>query len=293
MRAADINLVVTHIDPYLNRTIVKKSYNRETGAMADQHRFVIVDDGALPGNDAMMTGSQIATAQLLDGIAGNDDSAAYWHEYGRRVHQSFVGGTPIGIRCDSCTALAFYLLRQNGCSGNISVIEQAIGKANGHWFLLVGAPKGAPISFDSNFPRGSFVVDLWGVGVKRQRGESHSITSVLDPSSCVYSCGDNKLKRKVTHDGTTTVPSKASFVSDTTVAGCIGDKSRSTKLKALDDKLDEFHASTATLDQLGNAFTAWIDKKTKRQADDIDSIRNADGQMTALRQQLRWLGLAL
>lgn len=209
-------------------------------------------------------------------------------EYGRRVHQKFLDDEPIGIRCDSCTALAFYLLQ--GCGGALSVIEQAKGNANGHWFLLVGCPTDATIAYRNTFPRGSFVVDLWGVGVKRQRNESTSITSVLDPSSCVYSCGDNSLKRKVHHNGFTTVPTTAAFVNDTTVPGCVGDKWRSTKLKELDAKLDQYHSGTATLDQLGAAFTAWIGKKDKRQGDDIDSIRNADGQMTALRQKLGWLG---
>jgi hypothetical protein len=290
MRAEDLAVVVSQIDPYLHKTIVKKSYDRSTGSMANVTRDVIVDDGALPGNDAMMTGSQIATAQLLEGIPGNDSHESYWMEYGRRVHQKFEDEEPIGIRCDSCTALAFYLLRRNGCSGTISVIEQAIGKANGHWFLLVGCPTDATISFPNKFPKGSFAVDLWGVGVKRQRGESASVTSVLDPASCVYSCGDNSLKRKITYNGYTTVPSTTKFVADTTIDGFFGDKSRSKALKELDAKLDQYHSGAATLDQLGSAFTAWTSKKDKRQGDDIDSIRNADGQMTALRQQLRWLG---
>jgi hypothetical protein len=293
MRAEDINIVTAQVDPYLTKTIVKKSLDRESGAMRNVERSVIVDDGMLPGNDPMMTGSQIATAQLLRDIPGNNAQDAYWMEYGRRIHQSFLDDAPLGIRCHSCTALAFYLLRHNGCSGSISVIEQAKGNANGHWFLLVGSPTDAPIGFPDTFPRGSFVVDLWGVGVKRQRGESTSITSVFDPSSCVYSCGDNSLKRKINHAGATTVPSTAAFVTSTTVAGCIGDKSRSGKLKALDTKLDEYHAGTATLDDLAAAFTAWIGKKDKRQGDEIDSIRNADGQMAALRQQLRWLGKAV
>lgn len=293
MRAEDINIVTSQIDPYLAKTIVKKSYDPKSGAMNNVDRPVIVDDGALPGNDPMMTGSQIATAQLLKGIAGNDDSEAYWSEYGRRIHQSFLDGEPLGIRCDSCTALAFYLLQQNGCSGAISVIEQATGKANGHWFLLVGCPLDTPITYPDDFARGSFVVDLWGVGVKRQRDEGHAISSVLDPSSCVYSCGDNKLKRKVSHAGLTAVPNKAKFVADTTVAGCFGNKGRSSKLNTLDNKLDDYHSGAATLDDLASSFSAWIDKKSKRQGDEIDSIRNEEGQMAALRQQLRWLGKAV
>lgn len=290
MRAEDLGIVVNQIDPYLHKTIVKKSYNRESGAMANVSRDVIVDDGALPGNDAMMTGSQIATAQLLDGIPGNDSAESYWMEYGRRVHQKFEDGEPIGIRCDSCTALAFYLLRRNGCSGTISVIEQAIGKANGHWFLLVGCPTDVVIGYPDKFPRGCFAVDLWGVGVMRQRAQTASVTSVIDPASCVYACGDNVLKRKVTHAGFSTVPTTAKFVSDTTIDGFFGDKTRSKALKELDAKLDQYHSGAASVDQLGNAFTAWTGKKDKRQGDDIDSIRNADGQMAMLRQQLRWLG---
>ena len=150
-----------------------------------------------------------------------------------------------------------------------------------------------PLAYPDGFARGSFVVDLWGVGVKRQRGEGHAISSVLDPSSCVYSCGDNKLKRKVSHAGLATVPNKARFVADTTVAGFFGDKGRSSKLKALDNKLDDCHSGAATLDDLANSFTAWIDNKSKRQGDEIDSIRNKEGQMAALRQQLRWLGKAV
>ncbi|WP_144240833.1 hypothetical protein [Dyella japonica] len=293
MRAEDINIVANHLDPYLHRTIIKKSYNPGTGRMADVSRSVIVDDGALPGNDPMMTGSQVATAQLLVGIPGNDSQESYWLEYGRRIHQRFVDNEPLGIRCDSCTALAYYLLRTNGCSGHISVIEQAKGNANGHWFLLVGCPPGAAISYQNNFPRGSFVVDLWGVGVKRQRAESHSLTSVIDPASCIYSCGDDSLKRKINYAGSVTVPSQASFVAETTVSGCFGDKSRSAKLKALDGMLGQYHAGTATLEQLATTFTGWINNKDKRQGDAIDSIRNATGKMAELRQSLRWLGRAV
>lgn len=290
MKAQDITIVTTQIDGFLNNTITKKSYNPQTGAMADEVRPVIVDDGALPGNDPMMKSSQSDIALLLRGIPGNSSSEAWWMEYGRRVAKKFTDNEPIGIRCDTCTALAYYLLRQNGCSGSISVIEQAQGNANGHWFLLVGCPSDEPISYPNNFPRGSFIVDLWGVGVKRQRGESTSITSVFNPAECVYSCGDNALKRKIHTPGLTTVPSEANFLADTTIVGCFGNKSRSTSLKALDAKLGEYHSEQATLTQLSTAFTAWIDSKTKRQGDDIDSIRNADGQMAALRQQIRWLG---
>jgi hypothetical protein len=289
-RAFDIGLVRTYVDPYLSRTITKKSYDLSTGRMVDVPRNVIVDDGVLPGNDAMMTGSQIATAQLLRGIPEADSTEGYWLEYGRRTYQRFLEDGPFGLRCDTCTALAFYVLRHHGFTGAISVIEQAIGKANGHWFLLAGCPPDETIAYKSNFPRGSFVIDLWGVGVMRQRGESTSDTSVIEPSSCVYSCGDNRLQRKVHVNGQTTAPSAAKFISATTVPGCFGNKSRSTALKALDSRLGQYHSGKATLDQLGLAFTAWINKKAQRKSEDIVSIRNADGAMRKLREQMIWLG---
>lgn len=85
MRAEDISIVVNNIDPYLTKKIVKKSYDRLTGIMTDVSRDVIVDDGTLPGNDAMMTGSQIATAQL----------GAAAREY---PGQRFVRGVLDGVR---------------------------------------------------------------------------------------------------------------------------------------------------------------------------------------------------
>lgn len=289
-RAQDIAIVTRTIDPYLTKTIIKKSYDRSTGRMDNVSNPVIVDDGALPGNHPMMTGSQIATAQLLEGLKPERSSEAWWFEYGKRVHESFEGGNPIGIRCDPCTALAFYLLRANNCAGSITVVEQAKGEANGHWFLLVGAPTDAAIAYEKTFPRGSFIVDLWGAGVKKQRGEGDYDTAVFDPPECVYSCGDNSLKRRANHAGRTTVPTTRQFVTATTVAGCIGNKSRSTSLQTLDTALDQYLTDKISLKNLGDAFKTWTDKKTKRQGDAIDSIRNKDGSMSNLKQQLLWLG---
>lgn len=289
-RAQDIGIVQKTIDPYLTKTVVKKSYDRSTGKMADTVNPVIVDDGALPGNHPMMTGSQGATALLLEGLKPERSSEAWWFEYGKRVHTSFEEGNPIGIRCDPCTALAFYLLRANGCTGSITVIEQAKGEANGHWFLLVGAPTDATIAFDKTFPRGSFIVDLWGAGVKTQRHEGDYDSAVFDPPECVYSCGDNSLKRRAQHAGRTTVPTTKQFVTATTVAGTFGTKSRSAALQALDTALDQYLTDKISLKNLGEMFKAWTDKKSKRQGDAIDSIRNKDGVMTSLKQQLLWLG---
>ncbi|WP_169978767.1 hypothetical protein [Tautonia rosea] len=290
LRLFDINLVRNLIDPYLFRTITKKVYNPTSGAMRNEVRPVVVDDGALPGNDPMMKSSQSDTALLLQGMGQNTVSESWWFEYGRRVHQRFQNVGSMGIRCDTCTALVFYLLRSNNCRGAITVIEQAQGNANGHWFLLVGCPKDAAIQYRDRFPRGCFAVDLWGVGVKRQRNETTSTTAVLDPASCCYSCGDNSIKRKVHRDGLTTVPSGRDFVRDTTVPGFIGNKWRSSKLKALDARLNDYQKGTATVDQLASAFKAWADKKPTLLDGEIDSIRDREGQIRALREQIQWLG---
>ncbi|MGD9853108.1 MAG: hypothetical protein AB7T38_17815 [Nitrospirales bacterium] len=289
MRANDILIVTRLIDPYLNKTVTKKKYDPQTGKMTNEVRSVIVDDGALPGNDPMMTGSQVATAQMLKGIDGNESSVDWWVEYGKRVNDKFKEGE-FGIRCDTCTALAFYLLKENNCTGSITVIEQAQGKANGHWFLLVGCPEDAKIAYPDIFPRGSFVVDLWGAGVKMQRKEQNIHSAVFDPSRCVYSCGDNSLKRKVHLGGATTVPTKGQFVTDTTIAGCFGNKGRSSALKKLDTQLDLYHKNQNQPKDLADAFTDWTAKKNKRQGEDIDTIRNKEGAMTRLRSQIRWLG---
>ncbi|QDV33956.1 hypothetical protein [Tautonia plasticadhaerens] len=290
MRAFDINLVRNLIDPYLFRTITKKVYDPSNGVMRDEVRPVIVDDGALPGNDPMMKSSQSDTALLLRGLGGTNTSQDWWYEYGRRIHDRFQNTGPMGIRCDSCTALAFYLLRSNGCSGAITVIEQAKGNATGHWFLLVGCPDDATIQYRDRFPRGCFGVDLWGIGVRRQRGETTSTTSVLDPALCCYSCGDNSLRRKIHREGLTTVPTKGDFYHRTTVPGCIGNKTRSSRLKALDSTLQGYERGTTSVDQLARTFKAWADRKPTLLDGEIDSIRNAEGQMTALRQSIRWLG---
>ena len=296
MRNEDINIVKVHIDPYLQMTIAgKKNYNRETGVMTDSPaRPVIVDDGKLPGDDVMMKGSQSDTALLLRGVPGNNALESWWMEYGRRVHERFTDGNPMGIRCDTCTALAFYLLRTHNCGGSISVIEQAQGNANGHWFLLVGSQADEELAFPAQFPRGSFVVDLWGVGVKRQRGESHSLTSVIDPPSCVYSCGDNQLKTKIFRPGSTTLPTEAAFKLDTFVQGWVGDKWRSLKLKAIDSKLNDFHKNSATGAEVAAAYRAWVAAKdSKYDEGPSESVRNQRGQLTALAANLTWLGVAV
>lgn len=290
MKQHDARIGLNFIDKYLRKTIVKKSYNPDTGSMTDQEYPVIVDDGKLPGNHPMMKSSQSDTALLLRGIPGSDSSEQYWLEYGRRVADSFSADKPIGIRCDSCTALAFYLLRQNGCRASITVIEQAKGNANGHWFLLVGCDNQETITYQGGFPRGSFVVDLWGVGVQMQRNTGKYRNSVIDPALCIYDCNDNKLTRKVYSKGETTVPTKKSFIRSTTISGCLFNKSRGKSLKALDKKLDDYHCNRASLHDLAQAFNYWVRDKRTRQGAQIDSIRNAQGQMNALRRNIRWLG---
>jgi len=294
MQRFDMGLVVNHVDPYLALRVVKKSYNPDTGVMGDVQRWVIVDDGLLLRNDAMMTNSQVTTAQVLRGLAGPNNTEGYWMEYGRRVHEEFVAGRPFGLRCDSCTALAFYLLRHNGFTGSLAVIEQGTGNATGHWFLLAGCPADALIGYPDRFPRGSFTIDLWGTGVLQQRGVIVGGSSLASPARCIYDCGNNGLTRKVYFPGATTVPTTASFVRDTTVAGCWwGNKSRSAALQVLDRRLDEYHRGAATLIQLGAAFTAWLGEKAQRRGAVIDTIRDADGAMTRLRRQLGWLGRAV
>jgi len=55
-------------------------------------------------------------------VQGDSNSELYWYDYGRLVREAM----PMGIRCDACTALAFYLLKGN-VSGSITVIEQDQG----------------------------------------------------------------------------------------------------------------------------------------------------------------------
>lgn len=287
--SADSNIVATQIDPYLRKTLTLKSYDRNSGKMADTIRPVIVDDGRLEGNDPLMKSSQSRTALLINEVNGNNSSELYWYDYGRLVNGKFQSGEPMGIRCDTCTALAFYLLRQNGCSGSITVIEQDKGNANGHWFLVVGCPEAVDIAYPDKFPRGSFIIDLWGVGVKEQRGEHHAATSVINPPACVYSCQANKLTKKIYFPGINTLPTKEEFVGETTVPGCVGEKTRSGKLKTLDQALDDFHKRKIDIGAVNTALQAWIGAKSKRQVDEIDSIRNKDGAMDRLRTQVQWL----
>jgi hypothetical protein len=293
MRAADVNIIRTFIDPYLNMTIQKRIRNPQSGVMANALFPVIVDDGMLVGNHPMMTGSQIAVAQLLKAgaVGGNRSSIAYWREYGRLVFEKFRDGEPLGLRCDSCAALAYFILTERNCSASISVVEQSQGNANGHWFLLLGAAENAGIAYPSDFPYGSLVVDLWGVGVLRQRHLTNQITSVVKPATCIYSTGNNVLKIRATRLGhTVSIPTRIDFVNATTVRGWISLKERSVQLRNLDDVLDKFHIGEATLLELANAFKGWVNDKAKRQGPNIDSIRNATGKITELRDQLRWLG---
>lgn len=295
MRNGDIAIVQNHIDPFLYETIEgKKTFDRAQRRLVNlptQH--VIVDDGALPNDHVMMKGSMSDTALLLQGMPDKaTGSPNYWMEYGRRIAERFRDGRPMGIRCDSCTALAFYLLRTHGCSGQISVIEQAEGKSTGHWFLLVGAHPEELLAYPNTFPRGSFVVDLWGVGVKRQRGENQSNTSVLDPPSCVYSCGNNQLKVKVSYPGWRTLPSKKLFKGETYQSGWFGDKWRSSKLKTLDGKLEKFHKGQASVQDVRTAFATWVQAKEKKYSDRggaTQSMRITQDLLDAFRDNFRWV----
>ena len=287
---ADLTIVGTYIDPYLAKTLNLKS-TAPDGKMTDTERPVITDDGKLAFNDPLMTNSQSQTALLIRGVQGNDSTEQYWSEYGRLVHEKFQRDEPMGIRCDTCTALAFYLLRENGCTGSITVIEQDRGNANGHWFLLVGCPKETDIAYPADFPRGCFVVDLWGVGVKTQRGETGTFTigkSAVNPARCVYSCTANKLTKKIYVEGITTptLPTKEQFVRETTVPGIVGDKSRSGELQALDRALGNFHTGSGDINAVKTALQAWIGAKSKRQGDEIVSIRKEG--IERLRTQINW-----
>ena len=290
---ADLNVVKAQIDPYLAKTLKLKSYDPESGNMANTERPVITDDGKLPPNDPLMTNSQSRTALLIGGVQGNPNSEHYWSEYGRLVHEKFQKDEPMGIRCDTCTALAFYLLKGN-VSGSITVIEQNQGKANGHWFLLVGCPKETDIKYPNEFPRGCFVVDLWGVGVLAQRKTRPGETSLVFPPKCIYDCGaGNTLTKKIYVEGITTLPTKEQFVRETTVPGLIADKSRSGELQALDRALDNFHKRSGDINAVNTALQAWIGAKSKRhqgpQGEVIESIRNKDKYMESLRTQVQWL----
>ena len=290
--SADLTIVGNFIDPYLEKTLKLKTVDDPTtGKMTDTERPVITDDGKLPPNDPLMTNSQGRTALLLNGMQGNTSTELYWYEYGRRVQEKFQNNEPMGIRCDTCTALAFFLLRREGCSGSITVIEQDEGKADGHWFLLVGCPQETNIVYPDKFPPGCFVVDLWGVGVKTQRGDTSTFTigkSAVNPARCVYSCTANKLTKKIYFPGITTptLPTKDQFVEETTVPGIVGDKSRSRELLALDRALDNFHKRIVGGDAVNTALQAWIGAKSKRQGDEIVSIRKEG--IERLRTQINW-----
>lgn len=295
MRAEDITIATAHIDPYLNMAINgKRKYNRETQILEPAvARPVIVDDGRLPRDDVMMTSSQADTALLTTSPAlpGNNASDEWWMAYGQRIHQRFADGNPMGLRCDACTALAYFLLRTHGCSGSIAIVEQAQGNANGHWFLLIGSQENETLKFPRKFPRESFVVDLWGVGVKRQRGELNSISSVVTPASCVYSCGDNRLRIRAFTAGATTLPTMSAFKSDTFVKGWIGDSWRSSKLKALDNALNEFHENNVEASAVAAAYLAWREAKSEKyDAGPAESMRNTDGQITSLGAKFAWIG---
>jgi hypothetical protein len=160
----------------------------------------------------------------------------------------------------------------------------------------VGCPETTDIAYPNKFPRGCFVVDLWGVGVKTQRKETGTFTigkSAVNPAWCIYKCTANQLTKKIYFPGITTLPTKEQFVRETTVPGLIADKSRSGELQALDRALDNFHKRGVGIDAVDMALQAWIGAKSKRhqgpQGEVIESIRNKDKYMESLRTQVQWL----
>src|SRR5580692_12300780 len=120
----DLAQVVTLIDPYLEETLQLKTVDDPaTGRMVEREYKVIVDDGRPDAIQPLMRSSEGRTAALMTQVQGDSNSEHYWYEYGRLVHEKFQSNQPMGIRCDACTALAYFLLKGN-VSGSITVIEQ-------------------------------------------------------------------------------------------------------------------------------------------------------------------------
>lgn len=160
----------------------------------------IVDDGALEPTDSAMQMSMAHGTQFVLHARSKGFKKAvhtdpkWWLTYGEWINDRNEKKTDTKIRCDGCTALAFYLIHKMYPKLPVHVVEQGTGNAVGHWFILVGDPASKAIQYNEDWGGDCFVVDLWGAYVLQSRGTDKKADAVVSPARCLYSVDStNKL----------------------------------------------------------------------------------------------------